>query len=167
MMADRFNDGKLSESIANITNTLNELLIELKELRRPYVLIDILPGKINPNLLDVVICNVGKSPAYNISFIFDPTLPYADTTTLSDMAIFKTQFFLANNQEIRFFYKDLFSILAEGPAFGPKQTNVSVTYEDSKKQVYNEKYTIDIERFKGLLSIEQRGLMIFSRNLEI
>jgi hypothetical protein len=116
-----------------------------------------LPGKTNPNLLDVVICNVGKSPAYNISFIFDPTLPYTDTATLSDMAIFKTPIFLANNHEIRFFYRDLFSILAEGAGFGPKQTNVSVTYEDSKKHVYSEKYTINIERFKGLLTIEQRG----------
>lgn len=70
-MADRSNDAKLTESIANVTNTLNELLSELKEFRRPYVLMDILPGNINPNLLDVVICNVGKIPAYNISFIFD------------------------------------------------------------------------------------------------
>jgi hypothetical protein len=153
-----FDDGKLNDSLVNITNTLNELLVELKELRRPYVFLDILPGKINPNLLDVIINNVGKSTAYNISCVFDPPLPYTDTTTLSDMAIFKTQFFLASNQEIRFVYRDLFSILAEGPAFGPKQTNVTVRYEDSKKRVYHDNYVINLERFKGLLSIEQRGL---------
>jgi hypothetical protein len=155
---NRADDREFKEYLLNISNTLEDFLSELKELNRPYVLVDILPSKVNPNLLEVVMNNMGKSPAYNITCTFDPSLPYTDETTLTDLTLFKSQFVLSSNQELRFFYGDLFSILAKGPAFGPKKTEAVVRYEDSKKKVFQENYSIDLERFKGLLGFEQRSI---------
>ena len=125
---------------------------------RPRLFFDILPGNVNPNLLDVVLRNSGGSPAYNINCTFDPDLPFYGSTTLSKLNIFKNVPFLEHREELRFFYRDLFSILNEGEAYGSKQTKVSITYTDSEAQSYTESYTISLERYRGLLSREIRTI---------
>ena len=139
------------KSLASIAETLNEI-------HRPRLFFNISPGQIRPNLLDVTFRNNGGSPAYDINCMFDPDLYYYEKKTLSELIIFKNLSFLEQGQEIRFFFRDLYSIIGEGPAHGPKQTNVTITYRDSKEISYKERYVIDIERYKDLLSLEQRNI---------
>lgn len=143
--------GKKQEDLSGLIAVVRELIVELQEMHRPRVFFDIVPDK-RANLLNVVLRNSGRSPAFNITCILDPDLPYDNGISLSSLSVFKDLHFLENGQEIVFFFKTLPSIV-EDTDFA-KQTNVKLRYFDSRNRQYSENYTINLERFKGVLMSE-------------
>lgn len=130
-----------------------ELITEIKEVYRPRVFVDIRP--FNSGVLEVVLRNSGKSPAYSISCNFDPDLPYHNRK-ISDLSIFQNLAFLEQGQEIKFVYESLFTII--NTPDHPKITKVTINYHDSKKVPYTEYYQIDLQKYVGLsLSSEATG----------
>jgi hypothetical protein len=141
--------------------SLSTIAETLKEMCRPRVFFDIVPGQTNPNLLDVILRNSGGSPAYHITCKFKDDLFYYEGTTLSDLLVFRNLPFLEQGQEIRFFFRDFPSVLKEQVAYGKKETIVNVEYSDtneSEEPKYSEKFTVNIERYRGLLSVQRRDI---------
>jgi hypothetical protein len=144
-------DKKTSE-LENPLNTFNELLNEIKEIYRPRLFFDIKPFK--PHLLEVVLRNSGRSPAYYINCSFVPDLPYGDGQ-LSDLSIFKNLSFLEQGQMIRFLYGSILSIINKNDY--PKKSKVTINYVDSKRIQYSDSYTVDLEKYVGLLFSSSEG----------
>jgi len=64
--------------------------LESYEMCRPRLVFDIAPGKKYwYEFYNASLKNAGGSPAYNISCIFNPDLPYADNSSLAALPIFK------------------------------------------------------------------------------
>jgi hypothetical protein len=86
----------------NLVNVLKSLVTEFQEYQRPRIFFNIYPSK--TNLLDMVIRNSGKGPAYDISIKLEPDLIYYEDKTLSDLKLFNNIPFLEGGQEIKFLY---------------------------------------------------------------
>ncbi len=139
---------------ASSDNTIGKLTEILTEMCRPRLFFDISPRENDPNLLDVVLSNSGWTAAFHINCIFDPDIPYYENTMLSELEVLKNLPFLEPHKSIRFFFKDLPSVIDAGQAYGPKQTNVTINYKNSSGLEFSEKYLINLEKYKGILSID-------------
>jgi hypothetical protein len=71
---------------------------------RPRLVFDIAPSKKHwYNLYNVYLKNAGGSPAYNITCIFDPDLPYAKDLALGTLPIFRRLNHIVQGDDITFF----------------------------------------------------------------
>lgn len=142
----------------SLDSAVGKLAEILAEMCRPRLFFDISPRENNPNLLDIVLSNSGWTAAFHINCIFDPDIPYYENTMLSEVGVLKNLPFLEPHRSIRFFFKDLPSIIETGQAYGPKQTNVTINYENSSGHEFSEKYLVDLEKYKGILSVDLPSL---------
>jgi hypothetical protein len=147
----------------NITNIVKELIAESREIYRPRVFVNIVPNR-KVNILDIILRNSGRSPAFNITCSFDPDLPYYNEVTLSNLSLFENLSLLEQNQEISFFYNSLQSVL-EDDTF-PKKTTVRIKYNDSKNRIYIENYIIDLIKYKGILVSDSADITDIHKDLE-
>jgi hypothetical protein len=152
-----------TEGLGEIVATIKEITFELQDIYRPRIFFDITIGN-KINLLDVVLRNSGRSPAYGISCDFEPDLPYYNNIKLSSLGVFKNLPFLEPNREIKFFYNSLFSVIEDKTL--PKKTIVRISYSDSKKNQYIETYTVDLERYKGILLSDFTDITDIHKDLE-
>jgi hypothetical protein len=162
-MASRSKRVKQDDINSALNNTIKDLVRESQEWHRPRLFLDIVPGK-KTNIMDILLRNSGGSPAYGIDCTFEPDLPYYDKKQLSELAVFRDLPFLEQNQEIRFFFGDFVSIMED--AKFPKITNVELKYTDSKGNHFKERYAINLERYKGILSPESRDMGDIVKELE-
>lgn len=145
-----------------IYESIEKLTVAIKDSNRPWVHLTVSVGKIN--MLYMNIRNTGKSPAYNISFKFDPDINYYSEITLSKVKIFNTLSILENGQEIKFFFNSLLEIKDRPQS--QLSTNVTITYQDSKGKLYSENYLLELDQFNGLLYIEDSNLNDLHRDLQ-
>jgi hypothetical protein len=139
---------KTDESVPKFESYLGELLSELNNIFRPRLFFNILPD--NQGNLEVVLRNSGRSASYNITCSFDPDLPYYGNMTLGKLKLFKALPFLERNQEIKFFFNYLPSVLNDESI--PKVTKVTVHYLDSSNRSYVDDYIVDLEKHSEILA---------------
>src|SRR5215212_2943038 len=125
--------GKSEDAIQNTNEYLRDLLFELREMRRPRVFFDIVPNETRSQILDVVLRNVGGSPAYNINCKFDPDLPYYEKMTLSQMSLFRDLPFLTQGAKIEFPFASFPTYIETSDK--PTKITVQVEYSDSNGQL--------------------------------
>lgn len=143
--------GGEQEDLSGVIAVVRELISELQEIHRPRVFFDIVPDR-RANMLNVVLRNSGKSPAFNVTCNLDPDLPYYDDVSLSSLSVFKDLPFLESGREIAFYFNSLPSIINDKDF--AKQIRVKLVYFDSRNRRYSENYSVSLERFKGILLSE-------------
>ncbi len=120
------------------------------EQARPYVIVDFQPGQGAEKLLDLVITNIGKSPAYDLRIAFDPApvrakeiakFPLKDARILNE----PTPMF-APGREFRMFFDNAVDRYQTDL---PMNFQVTTTYRDSRKKKYKETFTIDFDSYRG------------------
>lgn len=119
----------------------------------PFVTIYIEPQRIYPYFLDLVIKNVGRGPARQLTFIVEPDVPLwsNDTHRLTNIAIFRRGMdFLAPSQEIRTFYGTYFELVKD-----PISIHVSYSKESlhRKAEQVRSSFILDVTQFEGIGSI--------------
>jgi hypothetical protein len=148
----------------DLTHTLEELLTEPREWRRPRVFFNISPSKTHSsNLYDVILRNSGGSPAFNITCLFDPDLPYGKDSSLSKLNVFRDLGYLERGDEIRFFFESAVNFLND-PNF-PKKTKVKIEYNDSAGISFTDTYVVDLERLRDTYMLEEYKISDIPREL--
>lgn len=156
-------EGKNNEGdIEKIYDAIKELTFELRESNRPRVHLTILIGRFN--LLDMVLKNSGKRPAYDITCKFDPDLPYYSNITLSQLRLFDNFPILEAGQEMRFFFNSMIEI-KDRPKSQLK-TMVNTKYRDSNGSWFSERYSLELDKFNDLLVREESNLNNIHKDLQ-
>ena len=152
------------ETDATTASLLGKIVEELRELRRPRLVFDIGPSEQEwPSFYEVVLKNVGGSPAYDISCTFDPDLPYHDTT-LSKLNIFRNLSFLEQGAEVRFFFDSSVKFLNDDHF--PKTTKIKIAYKNSQGDVLDETLSVDLEKYRHILFHDVKGIQEVVKQLE-
>ncbi|MCS4538634.1 MAG: hypothetical protein HYY67_07250 [Thaumarchaeota archaeon] len=135
----------------------NRFHAQLYKQWRPRVVVDIGPSKTDwPGLFDVSIRNIGGSPAFGISCVFTPDLPYPEQEKLSSLAIFQKLPMLAQGDEIRFFFESSVTYLNNPET--PKRSTATISYRDSDDTSYTEKNEINLELYRGILYGDRKDI---------
>jgi hypothetical protein len=130
-----------------------------KEQARPYIVVDILPGLASEKLLDLVVTNIGKSPAFDLTISFDPPPERVDEIgqfKLKDTRILTeaTPMF-APGREFRMFFD---SAIDRYKSKLPMSFEVTTKYRDSDQKWYEEKTTVDFDVHRGAAYIAVYGV---------
>ena len=156
-------EGKNNESdIEKIYDAIKDLTFELNESNRPRVHLTILISR--SDLIDMVLRNSGKSPAYDITCTFNPDLPYYSNFTLSKLQVFNNFSLLEAGQEMKFFFNSLIEI-KDRPKSQLK-TMVNTKYRDSKGNWFSEKYSLELDKYNDLLVREESNLNEIHKDLQ-
>jgi hypothetical protein len=105
---------------------------------------------------DISLKNAGGSPAYNITCLFNPDLPFAENSTLSSLRIFKNLDHLIHGDEITFYFETASKFL-DNDSF-PKQTVVIMNFEDAQGKLLSDTSKVDLERYEGIGFIESKSI---------
>lgn len=128
---------------------------QIVETTRPYVIASVAPSKASPHLFDLVIENIGRRPALNLSIRLDPPPQRATETPNLEITHIKmlTQpiAMLAPGQKMSTFY-DSHQDRRDREDL-PTFHNVLLTYKDSSGKKYNEESVLDIEALKGTMFV--------------
>jgi len=98
-------------------------------------------------IIDVVIKNLGRGPAYNVRCVFDTAEMTRLGKTLDEYPFFQHLEFLAPQAEIRAFV-DVASSLLEKRTFTP--VRVTVSYRSSDMRAITESFQLDPYVFEGI-----------------
>ncbi len=135
-----------------------QMVNEMRESRsaqtRPYVVVDI--ENTRHTLCDMVIKNIGNSPAIGVEIAFEPEQMYYDTgKTLSGLPIFSQMKFVVPGREYRFFFKQLV-----GEDIDPlKETfNAKIRYSDTAHNIYSDTIPLNPYLRWDLLLIDDKGM---------
>lgn len=137
-----------------VTTWLNQRLVrETASLRKaetdPDIALYIEPRRFQNSFFDVVIRNVGRGPAYNVSFVLDEYWAGKRDSPFYEMALFRDGLkYLAPDQELRSFvgtYRDL--------DHGPLTITVTYYSKAGTKHPSMEPFTIDVGQFEGTLEV--------------
>jgi hypothetical protein len=137
-----------------VTTVLNQRLVrETVSLRKaetdPDIALYIEPRKHQHGFYNVVIRNVGRGPAYRVSFLMDRSWDGLKDSHFSDMVLFKDGVkYLAPDQEIRSFV-GTFQDLDRGPL------TVGPTYygKAGRRSLFTEEFTLDVRQFMGTVGV--------------
>ncbi|MBE1576678.1 hypothetical protein ACFORH_06565 [Amycolatopsis roodepoortensis] len=129
------------------------------EQARPYIVVDLLPGNASEKLIDLVVTNIGKSPAYDLHVIFDPAPVRTNETSkfeLKDARILnETTPMFAPGREFRMFFDSAPDRYASDL---PMSFKVMTTYRDSSFRRYNETFTVDFDVQRGAMYTQVHSL---------
>ncbi len=135
-------------------------LKEIQQQQMPAISIKIVPTITEPNILNIVIQNTGKSPAYNISTILSPDLPYR-AGMISELSVFKSLPVLAPDEKLEFFFASAIDYFNSD---NPKSSTATISYYTSQFVQNNnpDKYTtvnqIDLTIYMGQLFVTTKSL---------
>jgi len=130
----------------------HRLVKETKMLReaqtQPKLSIYIKQDKDCIHFFDLVIENIGASPAHNIKFNAKSLFKYTDDQLLSDLNLFKNGLpYLGSKQSIQFFLTNLLENFKEKLA---NPLTVDATYLDAADVKYTDSFQIDFSWLDGL-----------------
>lgn len=146
---------------------------QLQAELRPYVIVWVEESKATPQLFDLVVKNIGRRPAINVSLSLDPPPKRAEEVRGHDIAKVKMLTepisMIAPNQELRLFYDN--HIDRMGRADLPTSHTATYTYEDGrkrwrKKPRYTESTTLDLEALKGTLFVSVNTVHDIGKSLK-
>jgi hypothetical protein len=131
--------------------------LESYDSRRPRLVFDIAPSKrYYSDFYDISLKNAGGSPAYNITCIFNPDLPYADDSTLSNLSIFKSLDHLVQGDEITFYFGNSLKFLNDDSF--RKETIVTMNYEDAQGKSLSDKSRVNLEKYRGIVFVQTKSI---------
>lgn len=141
-------------------------LLQVRELRRtreeqarPFVVVDIQPGKAWSNLLDLIVENIGTTVAHNVQITFEPPLlqskddgyPIGESVLLTEGVAM-----LPPGRRIRAFF-DVSHERSKSDL--PMRYDVTVTLRDARgRKQPDQRYVIDLRYLYGLTEIREYGL---------
>lgn len=125
------------------------------EQERPYVIVSIDRSEAGSQLMDLVIQNIGKTPAHNLRLSFDPVPIRAKETPGLELA--NTRLFneplplLPPGRVIRTFFD---SAIDRKDSELHSEYNVQVTYENTSGERWKEDSVLDLDVLKGAMFVE-------------
>ncbi|MFJ2620677.1 hypothetical protein [Glutamicibacter sp. NPDC087344] len=139
-----------------------------KETNRPYVIVVIEPSPASPQLFDLVVRNIGKRPAKNVSITLYPPPERASETAGHELRNIKMLnepvAMIAPEQELRTFFDN--SIERTDERGLPTSHTVSLTYFDSSNEVYEEASILDLEALKGTMFTTVHSIHSLGKSLQ-
>ena len=124
------------------------------EANRPYVIVMVEPSAaVGLPFFDLVVKNIGRRPALNVSIKLDPPPVRAREAEGAELA--KTKMFnrpvamIAPGQEMRTFYDS--AIDRNGRDDLPTSHTVHLAYEDSSGRPYPEESVLDVNALEGIV----------------
>jgi hypothetical protein len=123
------------------------------EASRPYVMVTIEPGLTGPPLFDLLVKNIGRRPAVDVSITLDPPPMRASEPAGYELAKLKMLTepvaMIAPGQEMRTHYDSSRERLNRDDL--PSFHRVSLTYQDTSGHQYSETAVLDLDAMKGVL----------------
>jgi hypothetical protein len=124
-----------------------------REASRPCVIVTIEPGLTGPPLFDLLVKNIGRRPAVNVSITLDPPPMRASEPAGYELAKIKMLnepvAMIAPGQEMRTRYDSSRERLNRDDL--PSLHRVSLTYQDTSGHPYGETAVLDLDAMKGVL----------------
>lgn len=146
-----------------------QLVSETRRMRQaqqePKVSVTIQPREDLLNFVDLIVENIGVGAAYNVNFQVDSDFEYGFTQgRLSDIGFIKKGInYFAPQQKIKL-------VIANMSENYAKQINrcftIQVTYRDSLKKKYTDRYLIDFSEMHGLNQLGKPPLYEISQSLK-
>jgi hypothetical protein len=131
------------------------------------VVITVEPGLTGPPLFDLVIKNVGKRPAIEVSITLDPPPVRASEPAGFELAKLKMLnepvAMIAPGQELRTHYDS--HIERHNRDDLPSVHHVSLRYKDTSRREYNETAVLDLDAMKGVLYTSVKTLHDVGKSL--
>ncbi|WIX83012.1 hypothetical protein QRX50_20735 [Amycolatopsis carbonis] len=123
------------------------------EQSRPYVVVDLVPGLAAAKLADLVITNIGTTPAYDLTITFDPPPERAREDApqfkLKDVRMFNEPTpMVAPGREFRMFFD---SAPERYESTLPMSFAVTTRYRDSQRRWYDETVQLDFDVRRGAM----------------
>jgi hypothetical protein len=146
------------------------MLAETSALRKaetdPFVAVYLEQGRAGVFFFDLVIRNVARGPAFDVSFVVAPDveLEEEDDGKLSDIALIRNGIeFMAPGQEIRFHFGSYVS-LTKTPI------TVKVDYFDaprkSKGMKFDGTFVLDVGKYEGMSQLDELNMQDLVRTLQ-
>lgn len=137
-----------------------------KEQTRPYIVVDFESSEVSINLMDMVVSNIGSTPAYSVSVRLDPSPSRVNETArfeLSKSRILNDEIpMFAPGRKIRLFFDSMPDRYSSG---APMSFNASVRYKDSTGKLYCEMSVVDMDVARGNLQTTIYGLHHVAKSL--
>lgn len=122
-----------------------------QEQSRPYIVVDLVPGLASTRLMDLVITNIGSTPAFDLTIVFDPPPERAREDTqfkLKDTRLLNEPTpMVAPGREYRMFFDSAPERYASDK---PMSFTVTTRYRNSRRQSYEETVRLDFDVRRGL-----------------
>ena len=133
----------------------------------PVVTLRLITDEKNSSFLNFHIKNTGGGPAYDLKFIFNPDLPYGDTT-LNNLKMFKRMPLLEKGEEITFFFDTAMNYFNSGK---PTTVNAQATYytrpkDNRSARKLERNFEINIDERKGQRRIIKKDLNDLIKEIE-
>jgi hypothetical protein len=137
---------------------VNLMVESSMEESRPYVVVDIQPDS-ESSVFEIVITNIGKSPAINVSVNFSPDIVDTEMRNISELLFKEPIPFIPPSHRIKTVIDSTHEIFGDERI--PKLYNVNVSYwrMDGKKH-YNHDYVINLEIYRNVAYIKGWVCMI-------
>lgn len=148
-------------------------IVQARQLREeeaaPAIVVDVLPSPVASNLLNLIIVNVGKTPARDVRIVFDPAIDTAlDVSSNYKIARWsvltegiKT---LVPGRRITALFDDS---VQRHEAKLPLQYNVTITCRDWRGRVQPaQQYTLDLSPIYGGLHADEMGIHQLVKEVE-
>ncbi|MBE3046838.1 hypothetical protein IMZ48_30780 [Candidatus Bathyarchaeota archaeon] len=131
-------------------------LRQLSEIQaRPYVFISLQPLETVPALLNLVVQNIGSSPAYNLKFKVNEKVLSPSGKSISEVNFIKKGLnCLAPNHKTQFLFFNLYGTKSENII----PTDITVTYgrHKSDNEPFSETFTLDPAEFWGRPRVNEK-----------
>lgn len=167
-----------AEKLGNLSNviialvTLSAFIVTIVEYFRrkkqydeenkPYVIVEL--DRVAPNMLDVVIRNIGKSAAKDIKITFDPNFELQITKVkINDLKILNDLKFLPPNKKISFFFG---SYLEQGQYSIRKEFKVKAAYSSLTDKTHTSGFILDPRDFEGISNISRKDIHDVAKTLD-
>ena len=138
------------------------------EASRPYVIATAEPSVVSNHLFDLVVRNIGRRPAMDVTVRLDPPPKRASETVGLEIAKIKMLTepvaMIAPDQEMRVFYDS--HIDRKGTEGLPSSHTVSLTYRDTSGHTYNEHSVMDLEALRGAMWTDAKTVHTIGKTLE-
>lgn len=138
------------------------------EASRPYIIVAIEPSRASQHLFDLVVRNIGKRPAFNVSVNLEPPPVRANETVgheIANIKILTTPIaMIAPGQQLRAFYDSHIERSERDDL--PISHQAQLRYFDSAHRSYEEDSVIDIEAMQGALFTKVYTIHDLGKSLE-
>ncbi len=117
----------------------------------PKVIVYVRPRDNAINWFDLVVQNVGASPAYDVSFSVHPDFRFGEGRHISDLGLIKDGIrFLPNEDKIQFFFT---SLLEDFDYKVKTPFHIDVKYKDGKGKEHEGRCFINFSLFVGMAQV--------------
>lgn len=140
------------------------------EATRPYVTVTVEPSLASKQLFDLIVRNIGKRPAENVTINIDPPPQRAreidnEELHMRNMKLLNQPMaMLAPGQEVRAFY-DNHLVRKNHPEL-PTAHKVTVAYTDTDSEPYGGDFVLDLEALKGMSWTEVGSIHTISQSID-